>query len=135
MKFKKIFSTVVLIRLFAYLYMFLLSMTYESGWGRNLDGQATDDNTALAHCIHIPNTTRTHSEYVILPAFPLQQWLHECPSVLRYTYIACLLIYSEVFILKLVAQYSVVSVRHLISVPVVASELKYLVGSYYSQGL
>jgi hypothetical protein len=31
-----------------------------------------------------------HSQYVILMAFPLQQWLHECASVLRCTYIACL---------------------------------------------
>ena len=34
--------------------------------------------------------TNTHSEYVILIAFPLQQWLHERASMLRYTYIACL---------------------------------------------
>ena len=38
----------------------------------------------------IPSATNTHSEYVILIAFPLQQWLHERASVLRYTYIACL---------------------------------------------
>ena len=35
----------------------------------------------------IPNVTNTHSEYVILIAFPLQQWLHESFSTLRYTYI------------------------------------------------
>jgi hypothetical protein len=35
-----------------------------------------------------PKTTNTHSEYVILNAFPLQQWLHERGSMLRYTYIA-----------------------------------------------
>jgi hypothetical protein len=29
-----------------------------------------------------------HSLYVILTVFPLQQWLHESASVLRYTYIA-----------------------------------------------
>ena len=29
----------------------------------------------------------THSEYVILIAFPLQQWLRERASMLRYTYI------------------------------------------------
>ena len=34
--------------------------------------------------------TNTLSEYVILIAFPLQQWLHERASVLQYTYIACL---------------------------------------------
>jgi hypothetical protein len=32
---------------------------------------------------------KTHSEYVILTVFPLQQWLHERASMLRYTYIAC----------------------------------------------
>jgi hypothetical protein len=37
----------------------------------------------IACCV--PNATNTHSEYVILIAFPLQQSLHE-----RYTYIACL---------------------------------------------
>jgi hypothetical protein len=33
--------------------------------------------------------TNTHSEYVIIIAFPLQEWLHERVSMLRYTYIAC----------------------------------------------
>ena len=28
----------------------------------------------------IPKATNTHSEYVILTAFPLQQWLHEAPQ-------------------------------------------------------
>ena len=31
----------------------------------------------------------THSEYVILVAFPLQQWLHERASLTCYTYTAC----------------------------------------------
>ena len=40
----------------------------------------------------IPKATNTHSEYVILIAFPLQQWLHEHASMLRYSYsyTACL---------------------------------------------
>ena len=33
----------------------------------------------------IPKATNTLSEYVIPIAFPLQQWLHERASVLRYT--------------------------------------------------
>ena len=33
----------------------------------------------------IPKATKTHSEYVILNAFPLQQWLQERVSMLRYT--------------------------------------------------
>jgi len=38
----------------------------------------------------VPKTTNTHSGCVILTAFPLQQWLHECASLLHYTFIACL---------------------------------------------
>jgi hypothetical protein len=38
----------------------------------------------------ITKATDTHSEYVIIIAFPLQQWLHERVSMLLYTYIACL---------------------------------------------
>jgi hypothetical protein len=34
----------------------------------------------------IPKVTSTHSEYAILIAFPLQQWLHERTSILRYNY-------------------------------------------------
>ena len=37
----------------------------------------------------IPKDT-THSEYVIIIAFPVQQWLHEQAPMLRYTYTACL---------------------------------------------
>ena len=40
----------------------------------------------------LPNATDIHSEYVIYFAFPVQQWLHESASMLRYTYIACLVI-------------------------------------------
>ena len=32
----------------------------------------------------------THSEYVILVAFPLQQWSHERASMLRHSYTICL---------------------------------------------
>jgi hypothetical protein len=38
---------------------------------------------------HFPSTN-THSEYVTLIAFPLQQWLYVCASMLHYTFIACL---------------------------------------------
>ena len=33
----------------------------------------------------VPKATNTHPEYVTLIAFPLQQWLHERASMLRYT--------------------------------------------------
>jgi hypothetical protein len=39
---------------------------------------------------------KAHSFYVIVIALPLQQWLHECASVLPYTYIACPVIILQV---------------------------------------
>jgi hypothetical protein len=38
----------------------------------------------------IPKATNTHTGCLMLIAFTLQQWLHERASMLRYTYIACL---------------------------------------------
>jgi hypothetical protein len=38
----------------------------------------------------IPKATNIQSEYVTFIALPGQQWLHERASILRYTYIACL---------------------------------------------
>ena len=37
----------------------------------------------------IRKATNTLTEYTLLTAFPLQQWLQERASVLHYTYIAC----------------------------------------------
>jgi len=42
----------------------------------------------------IPKATNTHSQYVIIIAYPLQQWLHEHVSLLLCTYIAILFIYT-----------------------------------------
>jgi hypothetical protein len=41
-------------------------------------GQATDGNVECAHFMLEPKASGTHSEYVVLIAFPLQQWLHKC---------------------------------------------------------
>ena len=38
----------------------------------------------------IPKATNTHSQYVILIVFPLQQQLHQRAPMLRYRYSACL---------------------------------------------
>jgi hypothetical protein len=48
-------------------------------------GKATNGNMA----------TNTHSGYVVLIAFPLQQWLHERAGVLRYSIMPVLLCYSR----------------------------------------
>jgi hypothetical protein len=54
--------------------------------------QVTDENIIrrMRCACWITKATKTHSEYVILIAFPRQQLLRECASILRYTYIACL---------------------------------------------
>ena len=56
-------------------------------------GQATD-NMAHAHCmLDTEDYEHIHSEYVICITFPLQQWLYERVSLLRYTYIALLALF------------------------------------------
>ena len=59
--------------------------------------QDTTRRMRIACCI--PEATNTHSEYVIIIAFPQQQWLHEHTSILRYTYVHCMYCYfSEICI-------------------------------------
>jgi hypothetical protein len=52
-------------------------------------------------CLHIacwlPKATNTLLECVIFMAIPPQHWLHECASMLNYTYIACLVYFLEKF--------------------------------------
>jgi hypothetical protein len=43
----------------------------------------------------ITKATDTHSEYVIFIAFPLQQWLQESASLLRYRHSPCFVNTSE----------------------------------------
>ena len=60
-------------------------------WKRILErcrAQMTIWCTNIADCI--PGATNTHTDRVILIAFPQQQRLHERAPVLRYTYVACL---------------------------------------------
>jgi hypothetical protein len=53
-------------------------------------GQVTDDNIIwrMRFALCITKATDTHTEYVILIAFPRQLWLRGCTSILRYTYIS-----------------------------------------------
>ena len=37
--------------------------------------------------------SNTHLEYIVLIAFPLQQWLHVCASLLCYAYISSFIAY------------------------------------------
>jgi hypothetical protein len=55
--------------------------------------QATDDNTArMCNACWIPKATNIHTEYILLIAVALQQWLHERDQKLRYMYIVLLLL-------------------------------------------
>jgi hypothetical protein len=56
----------------------------------NLNTQATITICCMRTACWIPKATHTHGGYLILIAFPLQQWLPECTSVLHYVCIACL---------------------------------------------
>jgi hypothetical protein len=68
------------------------------------------DNMAHVRYVWVGKATRacarahTHTEilYAILIAFPWQEWFRECSSMLRYTYIACLVfVYSCVLLCDL----------------------------------
>ena len=52
-------------------------------------GQGTDNSMAQALLCWITKATNTHSEYVVLTASLLQQWLHDRALMLRYMYIVC----------------------------------------------
>ena len=65
---------------------------YEIMWKNNVEvarPQMTIWHMHIACCL--TKATDIHSEYVILIAFPLQQWLHECTSMFNVIlYIYCL---------------------------------------------
>jgi hypothetical protein len=53
--------------------------------------EATDNSVVHAHCVlDTEGYKHTHSEYVILNALPLQQWLEEHASMLHCMYNASL---------------------------------------------
>jgi hypothetical protein len=67
-------------------FFFEESAVYEIMWKNSV--QPDRPHMTIRHmCIAywIRQATNTYSEYVAIPAFPLQQWLHERASMLRYT--------------------------------------------------
>ena len=60
----------------------------------------------------IAKATNTNSKYVILIAFPLQQWLHERTLLLLYAYIACLVISYNGCVLGWVRLFKIVRLNH-----------------------
>jgi hypothetical protein len=66
---------------------------YELRWRNILEpGRPQITIWCLRIACRITKATSALLGYAILIAFPLQQWLHERASVLRYTYIACLVL-------------------------------------------
>jgi hypothetical protein len=57
---------------------------YKIMWKFMVNPEVTDNSITLRRRIAcwITKATDTHSEYVILIAYPRQQWLHEEPSML-----------------------------------------------------
>jgi len=76
--------------------LFLNRAVYEIMWKNNIE-RDRPQMTIWRMCIAcwIPKATNAHSQYLILIAFPLQQWLHESVSMLRYTSIACLVSFNH----------------------------------------
>jgi hypothetical protein len=72
-----------------FLFLFLNRAVYEL-CGKNIvePGRLQTTIWRMRIARWTPKATNTHSLYVILIAFPLQQCLHECASALRYTYVA-----------------------------------------------
>ena len=62
-----------------------LEIIYEIMW-KNM---TQPERPQMRFACRITKSIDTHSKYVIFIAFPLQQWLHEHASMLRYTYTAC----------------------------------------------
>ena len=72
---------------------FLNLHVYEIMWKHFVE---SDKPQMTIWCMHIacwiPKATNIHSEYVLLMAFPLQQWLFAQISLLRYMYINWLVV-------------------------------------------
>jgi hypothetical protein len=66
----------------------VLFMRYAKNIAESDRPQLTIRRIRIACWIH--KAIDTHSEYVILIAFPLQQWLRELASLIRHRYITCL---------------------------------------------
>jgi hypothetical protein len=72
---------------------FLNHAIYEIMWKHTVEaGRSQRIIQSMWIACLIPKAVSTHSEYVILTDFSLQQWLYECTSNLHYTDMACLVI-------------------------------------------
>ena len=82
--------------IYIYIYIFFLNrVVYEIMWKNNVKPQMTI--WRMRTTCWKPKATNTPSEYVILISSARQQLLHERASMLRYTYIVCLVIFRNIY--------------------------------------
>jgi hypothetical protein len=73
---------------------------YEILWKNIVEPDRTQ-KTIWRTASWIPKATNVHLKYIMLIACPLQQRLHKHPLILRYTYIACLVISTFCIVFRL----------------------------------
>ena len=79
---------------------------YEITWTKTVQPGGPQITMWSTHIVcWITYATNTHSEYVILIILAQQQWLHERASMLRYTYIVCLIFLSFIDIFFLISYF------------------------------
>jgi hypothetical protein len=80
-----------------YMFFFENRTVYEITW-KNIVHPDRPQMTICRMCTAcwIPKATNTRPTYVIFIAFLLQQWLHECASLLCFRYIACLVLVNKI---------------------------------------
>ena len=77
----EIFQTEVVEKIKTHFFSVIFFFEIQAVYLKNVEnnsgaGGATDDNMGHGFSCRAPQATTTHSEYVILIAFPQQQWLH-----------------------------------------------------------
>jgi hypothetical protein len=73
------------------------STVYETMWKNVVESDRSQwrYHTTLVDCMLDNWATDMHSEFIILMAVPLQQWLHERASMLRYTSVVSIVNYPD----------------------------------------
>ena len=79
--------------------LLMMSALYEITWKNVVDpGRVQITIWLMRIACWITKATNTHSECVKLIVFPLQHWLHELASLLRYTNVSCIVIFIPISI-------------------------------------
>jgi hypothetical protein len=75
---------------------FMENRAYEIMWKNIIErGRPQTTTWRMRIAFRIPKVTDTHSEYVIIIGFPLQQWLCESTSMLRRMYLVFVISWGD----------------------------------------